>query len=91
MELGYSTPLPLLDRKYFWQEVRKIACKGVLWHQMLRFLSSLQAESARAVSGRRCPHSKEEEDILKGATGLFYENCCNSGTEGRKIDPKVGN
>ena len=22
---------------------------------------------------------------------FFYENCCNSGTESRKIDPKVGN
>ena len=26
-----------------------------------------------------------------GAPKLFYENCCNSGTESRKIDPKVGN
>ena len=37
---------------------------------------------------RRCPHSGEGEDFL---TKFFYGNCCNSGTESRKIDPKVGN
>ena len=29
--------------------------------------------------------------LFDGSTGIFYENCCNSGTESRKIDPKVGN
>ena len=48
-------------------------------------------ESARAVTGRRCPHSGEGEDFLTGQPGFFYENCCNSRTESRKIDPKVGN
>ena len=51
----------------------------------------LRAESARAVTGRRCPHSEEGEDFLTGQPDFFYENCCNSGTESRKIDPKVGN
>ena len=27
----------------------------------------------------------------EGSTKFVYENCCNSGTESRKIDPKVGN
>ena len=48
-------------------------------------------ESARAVTGRRCPRSGEGEDFLTGQPEFFYENCCNSGTESRKIDPKVGN
>ena len=39
-------------------------------------LSSLCAESARAVTGRRCQ---------------FYGNSCNFGMESRKIVPKVGN
>ena len=57
------------------------------------FLSSpgLRTESAGAVTGRRCPHSEEGEDFLTGPPDFFYENCCNSGREGRKIDPKVGN
>ena len=51
----------------------------------------LRAESARAVTGRRCPHSGEGEDFLMGQLNFFYENCCNSVTESQKIDPKVGN
>ena len=37
-------------------------------HGFLRavFLSSPRAESARAVTGRRCPHSGEGEDFLTG-------------------------
>ena len=54
-------------------------------------LSSPHAESARAVTGRRCPHSGEGEDFLTGQLIFFYENSCNSGTESRKINPKVGN
>ena len=51
----------------------------------------LRAESARAVTGRRCPHSGEGEDFLTRQPGFFYENGCNSGTESRKMAPKVGN
>ena len=54
-------------------------------------LKGLSAESARAVTGRRCPHSGEREDFFDGSTKFLYENCGNSGTESRKIDPKVGN
>ena len=50
-----------------------------------------EAESARAVTGRRCPHSGKGEDFLTGQLNFFYGNCCNSGTESRKIVPKVGN
>ena len=51
----------------------------------------LRAEGARAVTGRRCPHSGEGEDFLTDKPDFVYEKCCNSGTESRKINPKVGN
>ena len=35
------------------------------------YLSSLRAESARAVTGRRCPHSGEGEDFLRRQPGFF--------------------
>ena len=53
-------------------------------------LSSPRAESARAVTGRQCPHSWRGEDFLTGQPDFFYGNSCNSGTESRKIVPKVG-
>ena len=58
---------------------------------LVQFLSGPRAESAGAVTGRRCPHSGEGEDFLSCKPGFFYENCWISGTECRKIDPKVGN
>ena len=51
----------------------------------------LRTESARAVTGRRCPQSGEGEDFLTGQPDFFYENCCNSGTESQKMVSKVGN
>ena len=41
----------------------------------------LRAESARAVTGKRCPHSGEGEDFLTRRPCSFYENVLNSGTE----------
>ena len=55
-------------------------------------LRALCAESAKAVTGRRCPHSGWGGGrLFDGSTKFFYENCSNSATESRKIDPKVGN
>ena len=34
----------------------------------------LRAESARAVTGRQCPHKGEGEDFLTRQLGFFYEN-----------------
>ena len=51
----------------------------------------LRAESARAVTGRRCPHSGKWEDFLTGQLNFVYGNSCNSVTESQKIVPKVGN
>ena len=35
-------------------------------------LSSPRAESARAVTGRQCPHSGEGEDFCDASTGFFF-------------------
>ena len=42
-------------------------CGDSLWSQ----LSSPRAQSARAVTGRRCPHSGEGEDFLTGQLDFF--------------------
>ena len=52
-------------------------------------LSSLRAESARAVTSRRCPHSGVGKDFLERRPGLPHENGRNSGTKSRKLDTKV--
>ena len=51
----------------------------------------LRAESARAVTGRRCPHSGKGENFFYRSAGFFYGSSCNFGTESRKIVSKVGN
>ena len=48
----------------------------------LRALGLLLADGAPTVGGGR---------LFDGSTKFFYGNCCNSGTESRKIVPKVGN
>ena len=48
----------------------------------------LRAESARAVTGRRCPNSGKGEDFLTGQPDFFAETAV---TESRKIVSKVGN
>ena len=48
------------------------------------------AESARAVTGRQCPHSGDGGDFLTLQQSFFYENGHNSGTEGLKIVPNMG-
>ena len=50
----------------------------------------LRAESARAVTGRRCPHSGEGEDFLMGQL-IFFTETAVTWMDIRKIVPKVGN
>ena len=50
-----------------------------------------RAESARAVTGRRNSYRWEGGRLFEPSAGFFYGNSCNSGTESRKIVPKVGN
>ena len=49
----------------------------------------LRAESARAVTGRRCPHSGVGEDFLGRRPGSPHENGHNLETKSRTIDPKM--
>ena len=51
----------------------------------------LRTESAKAVTGRRCPHSGVGEDFLARRLNFFCENGRNSETKSQKIVPKVGN
>ena len=46
-------------------------------------LSSLRAESARAFTGRRCPHSGRGEDFLTGQLNFFTETAV---TPERKVE-----
>ena len=48
-----------------------------------------RAESARAVTGRRCPHSGVGEDFSARRPGSPHKNGRNSETKSRTIDPKV--
>ena len=61
------------------------------WSSIYWSPKGLRAESAGAVTGRQCPHSGEGENFLTCQPGFFYENGCNSGTESKKIIPKLGN
>ena len=51
--------------------------------------AGLLDESARSVTGRRCPHSGLMEDFLARQPVFFYENGRNSNKKSRTIDPKV--
>ena len=46
-------------------------------------LKGLRAESVRAVTGRRCPHSGEGEDFLTGQLNFFTETAV---TPERKVE-----
>ena len=46
-------------------------------------LKGLRAESARAVTGRRCPHSGKGEDFLTGQPDFFTETAV---TPERKVE-----
>ena len=50
---------------------------------LLLSLSSLRAESARAVTGRRCPNSGRGEDYLTGQPDFFTETAV---TPERKVE-----
>ena len=52
----------------------------------LKHLSSPRAESARAVTGRRCPHSGEGEDFLMGQLNLFKKTAV---TPERKVKKSI--
>ena len=50
-----------------------VVARGLYLARHLFTLSSPRAESARAVTGRRCPHSGEGEDFLTRHLGFFMK------------------
>ena len=59
--------------------VRGVPCISEYYYE----LSSPRAESARAVTGRRCPHSGKGEDFLTGKPDFFTETAV---TPERKVE-----
>ena len=53
-----------------------------------RQLSSPRAESARAVTGRRCPHSGRGEDFLTGQPDFFTETAVTPEQQVEKSFPR---
>ena len=51
-------------------------------------LSSPRAESARAVTGRRCPHSGEGEDFLTGQVDFFTKTAVTPERKVEKLIPR---
>ena len=58
---------------------------------MLFYKLLIYPARARAVTGRRCPHSGKGEDFLSRQPDFFTETAVTSGTESQKIVPMVGN
>ena len=52
-------------------------------------LSSPRAQSTRAVTGRRCPHSGKGEDFLTGQPDFFTETAVTSERKVEKLFPKT--
>ena len=48
----------------------------------------LRAESARAVTGRRCPHSGKGEDFLTGQLDFFTETAVTPEQKVEKLFPR---
>ena len=48
----------------------------------------LRAESARAVTGRRCPHSGRGEDFLMGQLNFFTETAVTLERKAEKLFPR---
>ena len=71
----------LLPKQWALHKFCCIGDKSYLLRERWKHLSSLRAgpkglcaESVRAVTARRCPHSGEGEDFLNRQPGFFYEN-----------------
>ena len=50
--------------------------------------SGLRAESARAVTGRRCPHNGKGEDFLTGKLDFFRETAVTPEQKVKKLFPR---
>ena len=55
---------------------------------LVQFLSGPRAESAGAVTGRRCPHSGEGEDFLMGQLNFFTKTAVTPERKAEKSIPR---
>ena len=78
-ELTVALPIAQFNKKVF--------CKKLYFSNVQNvFFSSLRAESARAVTGRRCPHSGEGEDFLTCQLIFFTKTAV---TPERKVEKSI--
>ena len=61
-----------------------------MWGWMGRWDGMVIKPAREAFTGRQ-NSQWEGGRLFDGSAGFFYRNSCNSGTESRKIVPKVGN
>ena len=66
--------------------VERLTVKLIVALSSPRRPESLRAESARAVTGRRCPHSGEGEDFLTGQLNFFTKTAV---TPERKVEKSI--
>ena len=66
-----------------WSQSQLVSMWYVLNHCIGKHFSSPRAESARAFTGRRCPHSGRGEDFLTGQPNFFTETAV---TPERKVE-----
>ena len=83
-EIGHGTKLLNTGQKGIIMNQQLIKIPS--WHCQF---SSPRAESARVVTGRRNSHRWEGGRLFEPSAGFFYGNSCNSGSESRKIAPRV--
>ena len=65
-----------------------VVARGLYLARHLFTLSSPRAESARAVTGRRCPHSGRGEDFLTGQLNIFTETAVTPEQKVEKLFPR---
>ena len=68
-----------------WAKIKVVSYPGLLSSQRAKRAGpkGLRAESARAVTGRRCPHSEKGEGFLTGQPDFFTERAV---TPERKVE-----
>ena len=66
----------------------ELFCKKLQIVDPEHFFSSPRAESARAFTGRRCPHSGKGEDFLTGQPDFFTETAVTPARKVKKLFPR---
>ena len=81
----YSINIEFLATLLDFESFQKVKTYYVIYLSSPR-AKGLRAESARAVTGRRCPHSGEGEDFLTGQLNFFTQTAV---TPERKVEKSI--